>query len=152
MKKLLILVLSVIATGSLIYLYWYYTTSGENEIYLLPNNYKGIVYIIFDQKNGAPKQYENGSRIYSIPQSGILKTQFSFNDGWRQLPYFYYTVGRQKRVLIKNKGISVTSGTGGTAVSDSTGVTVSFFEYAVGKKQELDGLTSYSVRINPANL
>ena len=152
MKKFLIPVLFSITAGSLIYLYWYYTASGESEIYLLPNNYRGIIYIIFDQKNGAPKQYENGSRVYVIPRNGILKTQFRFNKGWHQLPSFYYTTSIHERILIRSQGIFVTGGSGGTAVSDLTKVSVSFFQYTVGQKQELDSLTSHGERINPANL
>ena len=56
----------------------------EKEIYFIPEGYTGIVYVIYDQKKGSPKEYQSGYfkiRIYNIPESGILKTQFEPNYG-----------------------------------------------------------------------
>ncbi len=49
----------------------------ESVIYSIPSNYEGNVLIIFDQKSGVPPLYENGRRVYEIPSSGVLRTQFS---------------------------------------------------------------------------
>jgi hypothetical protein len=48
----------------------------EGEIHLIPKGYEGPVIIVFNQKTGKPVKYENGSRVYEIPASGVLKTQF----------------------------------------------------------------------------
>lgn len=65
---------------------------SEPEIHLLENGFRGRVIIFFDQPNGEPKKYEDGARIYEVPENGILRTQFSFNDGFSkhsELEFFY---------------------------------------------------------------
>jgi hypothetical protein len=82
---------------------------AEPEIYLIPYNFQGEVNIIFNQdgiaqkykneynrdsiympKIGAAKKYENRYRVYEIPSSGILLTQFKANSGWHiDRKYFY---------------------------------------------------------------
>jgi len=54
----------------------------EPEIYLLPEGFKGSVYIIFNIPKGKPPKYEVGARIYEIPSSGVLMTQMKANQGW----------------------------------------------------------------------
>lgn len=53
----------------------------DREIHLIPEDYRGIVYILYDQKDGAPEKYEKGHRVYEIPSTGVLKTQMSPNPG-----------------------------------------------------------------------
>lgn len=64
--------------------------SGEEEIIVIPENYTGYVLIIFNQKDGIPIKYEGEKRVYEIPQNGVLKTQFTGNEGWREFPEYYY--------------------------------------------------------------
>jgi hypothetical protein len=67
--------------------------SGEGEIYFIPKGYKGYVFIFYNQKDGAPKEYnKNNFRIYRINNKGILKTQFDVNKGDVRLANikFYY--------------------------------------------------------------
>ena len=92
---------------------------AEPETYLIPSNYTGEVNILFNQtgvpikykneygrdtmyipKSGAPVKYENGRRLYEIPQDGILLTQFKENDGF--IDRQYYSVGsNSKRTPLK---------------------------------------------------
>jgi hypothetical protein len=65
-------------------------TNGEQEVIVVPKNFKGYIIIIHNQKNGMQKKYEGKKRVYEIPQNGILKTQFNVNDGWQQFAEFYY--------------------------------------------------------------
>ena len=58
---------------------------AEKEKHLIPDGYVGLVVIFFDQKDGTPKEYENGFRVYRIPSNGILKTQFSPNPGFSKV-------------------------------------------------------------------
>jgi hypothetical protein len=51
-------------------------TKGEQEIIIVPRNFKGYVIIIHNQKDGMPTKYEGNKRVYEIPKNGILKTQF----------------------------------------------------------------------------
>lgn len=55
--------------------------SSEREIFLLPTNFTGTAVVVFNQINGTPKEYEDGSRVYRIPKSGILYTQFEKPEG-----------------------------------------------------------------------
>jgi len=80
---------------------------AEPETYLIPSSFTGRVQIIFNQngipykyKNmygkdtvytprlGEPIKYENGRRIYEIPLSGILLTQFKSNPGFIDTEYY----------------------------------------------------------------
>ena len=66
----------------------------DKEIHLIPKDYKGDVYILFNQKEGVSPKYGNKKeRIYEIPSTGVLKTTFApnkgaFSKGDRR---FYYT-------------------------------------------------------------
>jgi hypothetical protein len=54
----------------------------------LPNNYTGAVIILFNEAYGVPEKFDNnGNRIYEIPPSGILKTKFKFQEGFRNISY-----------------------------------------------------------------
>lgn len=61
----------------------------EPETYLIPYGLKGKVNVIFNQPNGASVKYENGRRLYEIPESGILLTQFKDEDGLVNHQYYY---------------------------------------------------------------
>ncbi|MEO9258052.1 MAG: hypothetical protein ABI207_06695, partial [Crocinitomicaceae bacterium] len=63
----------------------------KSEIHLLPKNFKGVVMIIYDQKDGEDVVTKDGSIIYKIPSSGILKTKNTFQEGLVQTRYFYDT-------------------------------------------------------------
>src|ERR1022692_1020863 len=61
----------------------------ESEDYLIPNGFSGRVTIIFNQKDGIPVKYGGGKRIYEIPASGILLTEFNDEYGWVNRHYYY---------------------------------------------------------------
>jgi hypothetical protein len=77
------------------------SSCGEQEAVVVPDNYKGYIVVIFNQKNGDPIKYEGKKRVYEIPQDGILKTQFEPNDGWRESSEFYY-----EKIAPENKLLS----------------------------------------------
>lgn len=54
---------------------------GEDEVHLLPEDFSGPVIIIFNQADGQGQRYEGDKRVYEIPESGILRTQFPPNSG-----------------------------------------------------------------------
>lgn len=64
----------------------------EKEIYLLPEGFRGEMIVYFDQPDGQEVSYENSARVYSIPPSGYLKTQFPKNGGCmnNNRIHFYY--------------------------------------------------------------
>ncbi len=73
---------------------------AEPETYLLPNGFTGRVNIIFNQKEGSEKKYEDGRRVYEIPSDGILLSQFTINDGFMDRKY-YSVDGAGKRTELE---------------------------------------------------
>jgi hypothetical protein len=71
---------------------------GEDETYIIPTNYTGPVIVLFNQSTGKPEKYNNGKRIYEIDKNGILKTQFVFQEGFRDINY-KYSNGKTVRYL-----------------------------------------------------
>ena len=63
--------------------------NGEQEVVVVPQNFRGYIIIIFNQKNGSPPKYEGKKRVYEIPRSGILITQFEPNEEWQTFPEYY---------------------------------------------------------------
>ena len=59
---------------------WYNTT--EPETFLIPEKYRGKVLIVFNSKCGEEIEYENGRRIYKVPNDGILLTKFNDEQGF----------------------------------------------------------------------
>jgi len=62
---------------------------AEPEVHLLPAGYEGPVIIILNVPNGAPKEREGKARLFRIPASGVLRTQYGPNDGWNAPAFFY---------------------------------------------------------------
>ena len=74
----------------------------EKEIYLLPDGFRGIVLIYFNQPDGAPAEYFGDSRLYRIPSTGLMKSQFGPNGGCmsdNRINFFYIdSAGNQKPI------------------------------------------------------
>lgn len=65
----------------------------EKEIYLIPPAFRGALIVYFDQPDGQDILYEDDARIYNIPPSGYLKTQFPKNGGCMnndRIHFFYH--------------------------------------------------------------
>ncbi|CAA0197284.1 DUF6843 domain-containing protein [Tenacibaculum maritimum] len=54
----------------------------KKETFYIPKGVTGKIYILFNCKEGKPKKWINGRRLYEIPPSGVLKTQFKENTGY----------------------------------------------------------------------
>ena len=100
-KNLLIIVLISILTGCV--------KNAEPETFLIPEDYSGgVIVIIFNQKNGSVKEYDEGRRIYRIPKNGILHTQFSPVEGVLNEKFFwvdkkYNLINEIRRVVFENE-------------------------------------------------
>ncbi len=75
-----------------------YWDRAEHEIHLIPTGYTGPVVIIHDS-TGAPVEREGKARLYRVPASGVVRTQFPPNEGWGR-PDYYYVGDRGHRVAI----------------------------------------------------
>ncbi|WP_306352568.1 DUF6843 domain-containing protein [Flavobacterium sp. '19STA2R22 D10 B1'] len=119
----------------------------ENSVYILPENYKGYIIVVYNQKNGTPTLYENDKRIYRIPPSGILKTQFDADYGWSEFPEFYYEkISSNNKLPLKfdfkevpNDSTVCFGGTTGTVNKNLEGTeTIKFTNYYIGNKKEIE--------------
>ncbi len=61
--------------------------NAESERYILPDDFQGVVLVLFDQEDGQEKEYDGEFRIYRVPESGVLKTEFSQGIGYRNIEY-----------------------------------------------------------------
>lgn len=86
-----LLLLALITCGS----------STEKSIYLIPENFEGNILIVFDQKDGSSMEYEQGLRVYKIPDSGVLRTKFKPNYGMHEIDKFYYVNPDGRRTELK---------------------------------------------------
>lgn len=147
MKKGLIILGSIVVliVG---YLFWYYTSSADDEIHLLPKGFTGIVIIRFNAKNGKEERYEDGKRVYEIPANGILDTKFKINEGWSDLPKLYYLDGNKRTPIIKYK---VYSQQIGGAISDITNKEISYISYILSDEKHVDSLYTVLERMNVAD-
>jgi hypothetical protein len=73
---------------------------ASDDIFILPINYKGTIAVIYGQDNGAEKEYENGKRLYRIPKSGVLKTQFELKGETANFGEYYYRNDKGQRIRI----------------------------------------------------
>ncbi|MCY7311472.1 MAG: hypothetical protein LH619_11890 [Chitinophagaceae bacterium] len=79
--------------------YSFYSSFTTPEMYLIPNNYKGPVVVIFNQKDGQKKEYEGRRRLYRIPLTSFLFTQFKDEQGWIDQDYYYVSPNGQRKML-----------------------------------------------------
>jgi hypothetical protein len=64
----------------------------EKEVYLLPSGFRGKIMVFFNQEKGREKTFEGDSRVYMIPPSGYLLSQFPENGGCmndNRIRFFY---------------------------------------------------------------
>jgi len=62
---------------------------SEPATFLIPNSYRGEILIIFDQPEGKEEEYEGKSRIYRIPENGVLFTKFQYSAGVIDHEYYF---------------------------------------------------------------
>lgn len=65
-------------------------TESEPELFLVPDNYQGVVIVLFNQPNGEHEKYIDGRRLFDIPQNGILATRFSRTTHGKLNQVYYY--------------------------------------------------------------
>ena len=129
---------------------------GHREIYVLPNGYTGRVVIIYDQANGAAKTYENGSRVYRIPESGVLKTQFSGNYEWSEFPDFHYgRIDKETQIPLQVEwenhsfdSVNATLVSTGSVYKIDDNTRIKFGEFYVGTKKQVEEATKQARQVD----
>lgn len=125
----------------------------EKEVFYIPQDYTGAVAIVFDQKNGVPKEYKEDTRIYRIPESGVLYTQFPIVGNGLLHQKFYYIKSSEETVELSSLFLPLLS----SSKYDSThayalrgfdggfekgnGGKVKYIYFCVGKASQSDSLT-----------
>lgn len=108
------------------------SNKAEDSVRLIPSGYTGPVLIIFNQSNGEKKEYEDGKRIYRIPKSGVLRTQFEPNYGITRHDFFYVD-STGNRIKIPFKVVQ-----NDTTLIEDTGKIYAFGERAPSEGQGYD--------------
>ncbi len=107
---------------------------AEDTIRLIPEGYEGSVLIIFNQNDGAPKEYEGDKRVYRIPENGVLRTQFEPNYGVQKHSFFYVSSEGERTgipfVMTQNDGIF--------DKNDGDDKTYAYLEQTLGKVEKYD--------------
>lgn len=79
----------------------YQFTKVPPETFLIPEDFRGKIHIHFNETSGGIKEVENGRRLYKIPNSGILFSQFSDEQGF--IDQQYYLISKSgKRTELPN--------------------------------------------------
>jgi hypothetical protein len=65
-----------------------HTHRNEREILLIPEDFRGKVHVFYDMPCGTEPEYENKSRIFRIPENGILLSQFNCEYGFSDQEYY----------------------------------------------------------------
>lgn len=90
-----------------LYFTFHYINLPSSDLFLIPKEFRGTVYIYYNQSNGARKEYEGSRRLYRIPKDGILLTQFDLKEGIVDLSdsKFYLVDYKNMRVELKHCSI-----------------------------------------------
>lgn len=134
---------------------------GEREIIVVPKGYTGYIVIIYNQKQGTATKYHDKRRVYEIPSSGILKTQFSANYGWREFPEFYCEkIAPENKIPFETEfknvpqdSIVAFGGVSGGANKDHKGEdVVRYLEYYVGNKEQIEAAVAAAEKLDVLEL
>ena len=135
--------------------------TGEPAIFVLPEGYTGYVIIIYDQENGVAQKYKDKSRLYEIPETGILKTQFKNNPGWTDFPKFYYkkvTSENQLSFTMDAKNLPADTivafgGSSGYVSKDIEGKEgIRYVQYFIGTEAQIDTAYKEAEKLDIAKL
>jgi hypothetical protein len=121
-----------------------------NRRFIIPEDYKGDVYIFYSDPTGKPTTH-HASITFRVPSDGILLTTVPMVGGWTRDEYYLQnrngtqrrienlwstTVQRTPENLANDKDIGIFFPRSGT-IGDSTGCTVKYEEFYVGTRAYL---------------
>lgn len=76
--------------------------AASKDIFLIPEGYRGKVYIQYGDKNGKEKESEGFWRVYRIPKDGKLKTKYELKGESINLSdakYFYVDKNGNRKLI-----------------------------------------------------
>jgi hypothetical protein len=124
----------------------YLVFSGEEELFLLPDHFHGVVILLFDRADGQVRRYEYGKRVYQVPATGVLRTQFPPNSSVHPLPTFHYMRAGQRVALAPP--VRAQAMQAGTAYGPRPSHEAKYLSVLVGSPQELDSLALLRERMD----
>lgn len=80
--------LQLISMVPMLYSFGVILNSLTYEEYIIPEDLKGVVYVITDKENGRDKEYDFYKRVYRIPASGVLFTKFNQKAGLNNRTFY----------------------------------------------------------------
>lgn len=164
MKKWLMIIVGAFLLIALVVVMWEWTylkTTTKEEVYIIPQNFKGIVVIAYDQKDGIEDIIEDGKLIYRIPHSGVLKLKrqeaTTLSKSW-----YYFENEQGKRTVLyycsppcedmKNnpdKFFAYGKSNGGY---ENEGEQIDMTTFLVGTSYDSDSLNKADEKLNPLEL
>lgn len=119
--------------------------SSKKHIYILPENFQGVVVIFYGQKNGNTVEYDkDGNIVFRISKNGILKTQLDFAPNALEENEFYYTDRTQltykEEVGLLNDSISALGLHYGKLYKELNGKPIMFEMLYVANKNNIDSI------------
>ena len=150
---IILFIVIVVVAWELIYL----KSTTKEEVFVLPQNFKGIVVIAYDQKDGLDDTIEDGKFIYRIPQNGVMKLKrkevTTLSKSW-----YYFEDEQGKRTILdfcfppceemKNnpdKFFAYGKSNGGT---ENEGEEIEFTSFLVGTSHDTDSLNRADEKLN----
>ena len=164
MKKCIMIIVRVILLIVLIAIVWeliYFKTNAKQEVYILPQGYKGIVLIAYEQEDGLQDVREDDKLIYRISPNGVLKlkrkepttlsqTWYYFEDGEgkrTELPYCFAPCDEMKNNPDKIFAFKKTNGG-----FENAGEKLEMTTFLVGTLHDSDSLNRADEKFNPLEL
>ena len=158
--KIFLIALGVIIITAVSLEYLHIKNVSVKRVFIFPENFKGVVLIIHDQKDGTEIKKKDEKYIYRIPPDGILKVReplkasvsqnwYYFEDDQGNRTEFTYCFDTKEMKLHENKtyafGGSVgTYGQGNKEVDCTT--------FLVGTEKEADSLSKALEKIHPLEI
>ncbi len=153
----LLLIVLIAVIWELVYL----KTTTKQEVYILPQNFKGIVLIAYDQKDGIDDIIEDGKLIYKIPPNGVLKLKrkeaTTLSQTWY---YFEDTQGKRTELYncfapcdeMKNNPDKVFAYGKSNGGFENEGEQINMTTFLVGTSHDTDSLNKADEKFNPIEL
>ena len=92
----------IIGISPLIMFYVFLQINKSSEdVFIIENEFKGTIVVVYGQKKGKEKEFENNKRIYRIPKNGVLKTQFELKGNSASFGEYYYEINQNERMRIE---------------------------------------------------
>lgn len=79
-----------------------HVNQASEDIFIIPEQFKGIITVVYGQENGSEKEFEDRKRLYRIPENGLLKTQFELKGASFTFGEYYFEANQGQRTKIES--------------------------------------------------